>query len=285
MAQLESTEKEKNTESREQKTDRPQLSVSQGSSSQSSSQDYRNTMEALKESEYSLPEYTSSYDQQINQIYNKIVSREPFSYDPMSDSLYGHYREQYTQLGRQAMRDTMGQAAALTGGYGSSYAQQAGQQEYDSYLQKLGEVLPELYSAAYQRYKDRGESLEQEYQRLLALEQTEYGRYRDQVEDAMYQQGMAADAAAAEQERKDKNYDRMVELITKTGYTPSPEELEDSGMTQAQADAYKDRYAGSGGGSSRSGPSSTYLAYYYGKKTNSNNGGNKALTKIKANNR
>ena len=60
MAQLESTEKEKNTESREQKTDRPQLSVSQGSSSQSSSQDYRNTMEALKESEYSLPEYTSS---------------------------------------------------------------------------------------------------------------------------------------------------------------------------------------------------------------------------------
>ena len=254
MAQLESTEKEKNTESREQKTDRPQLSVSQGSSSQSSSQDYRNTMEALKESEYSLPEYTSSYDQQINQIYNKIVSREPFSYDPMSDSLYGHYREQYTQLGRQAMRDTMGQAAALTGGYGSSYAQQAGQQEYDSYLQKLGEVLPELYSAAYQRYKDRGESLEQEYQRLLALEQTEYGRYRDQVEDAMYQQGMAADAAAAEQERKDKNYDRLVELITKTGYTPSPEELEDSGMTQAQADAYKDRYAGSGGGSSRSGP-------------------------------
>ena len=285
MAQLESTEKEKNTESREQKTDRPQLSVSQGSSSQSSSQDYRNTMEALKESEYSLPEYTSSYDQQINQIYNKIVSREPFSYDPMSDSLYGHYREQYTPLGRQAMRDTMGQAAALTGGYGSSYAQQAGQQEYDSYLQKLGEVLPELYSAAYQRYKDRGESLEQEYQRLLALEQTEYGRYRDQVEDAMYQQGMAADAAAAEQERKDKNYDRLVELITKTGYTPSPEELEDSGMTQAQADAYKDRYAGSGGGSSRSGPSSTYLAYYYGKKTNSNNGGSKALTKIKANNR
>ena len=132
MAQLESTEKEKNTESREQKTDRPQLSVSQGSSSQSSSQDYRNTMEALKESEYSLPEYTSSYDQQINQIYNKIVSREPFSYDPMSDSLYGHYREQYTQLGREVMRDTIGQAAAHTGGYGSSYAQQAGQQEYDS---------------------------------------------------------------------------------------------------------------------------------------------------------
>lgn len=281
MAQLESMEKEKTTESTEQKTDKPQLSVSQGTSLQSSAQDYRNTMTALRESEYSLPEYNSSYDEQISQIYNKIVSREPFRYDPMSDSLYGNYREQYTQLGRKAMRDTMGQAAALTGGYGSSYAQQLGQQEYDSYLQKLGEVLPELYSAAYQRYKDQGDNLEQEYQRLLGMEQTEYGRYRDQVEDVKYQQGMEAEQAAAEQERKDENYDRLVELITKTGYTPSAEELEASGMTQAQANAYKSRYGGGGGGY-RSGPSSTYLAYYYGKKTSGNS---KAQSKINANTR
>lgn len=280
MAQLESMEKEKNTESTEQKTDKPQLSVSQGTSVQSSAQDYSNTMTALRESEYSLPEYNSSYDEQISQIYNKIVSREPFRYDPMSDSLYGNYREQYTQLGRKAMRDTMGQAAALTGGYGSSYAQQVGQQEYDSYLQKLGEVLPELYSAAYQRYKDQGDNLEQEYQRLLGMEQTEYGRYRDQVEDVKYQQGMEAEQAAAEQERKDKNYDRLVELITKTGYTPSAEELEASGMTQAQAYAYRKRY--SSGSSYRSGPSSTYLAYYYGKKTSGNS---KAQSKINANTR
>ena len=281
MAQLESTQKEKNTESTEQKTDKPQLSLSSGTSGQSPSQDYSNTMETLKESEYSLPEYTSSYDEQISQIYNKIVSREPFRYDPSSDTLYGNYREQYTQLGRKAMRDTMGQAAALTGGYGSSYAQQAGQQEYDSYLQKLGEVLPELYSAAYQRYKDQGENLEQEYQRLLNLEQTEYGRYRDQVEDVKYQQGMEAEQAAAEQERKDKNYERLVELITKTGYSPSAEELEASGMTQAQADAYKSRYGG-GGRSSRSGPSSTYLAYYYGKASNSSSD-SKAQFKIDTN--
>lgn len=283
MAQLESIEKDKEAESGEQKTEKPQLSVSPGGSSQSVSQDYRNTMEALKESEFSLPEYSSSYDEQISQIYNKIVSREPFSYDPMSDSLYGHYREQYTQMGRKAMRDTMGQAAALTGGYGSSYAQQAGQQEYDSYLQKLGEALPELYSAAYQRYKDQGQNLEEEYQRLLALEQTEYGRYRDQVEDVMYQQGMAADAAAAQQEQKNKNYDRLVELITRTGYTPSAEELENSGMTQAQANAYLKRYGGGGGGSSF-GPSNTYLAYYYG-RVPSNNSGSKAQSKINANTR
>ena len=124
------------------------------------SRDYSNTMAALKESEFALPEFSSSYDEQITELYNKIVSREPFKYDPMSDSLYGQYRQQYTQMGRMAMRDSMGKATALTGGYGSSYAQKVGQQEYDEYLQKLGELIPELYAAAYQRYKDQGEALE-----------------------------------------------------------------------------------------------------------------------------
>ena len=59
--------------------------------------------------------------------------------------------------GSRAMRDTMGQAAALTGGYGSSYAQSAGQQQYALYLQKLGEAMPELYQAAYERYSAEGD--------------------------------------------------------------------------------------------------------------------------------
>ena len=233
------------------------------------SQDYSNTMAALKESEFALPEFSSSYDDQITELYNKIVSREAFKYDPMSDSLYGQYREQYTQMGRMAMRDSMGKAAALTGGYGSSYAQKVGQQEYDEYLQKLGEVMPELYAAAYQRYKDQGEALESQYQRLTKLEGQEYDRYRDQVEDVKYQQGMEANRDKAENDRKDKNYDRLVELITKTGYTPSQEELEQSGMTQEQAEAYRKRYGGGGGGSGGGIP----ISYYY-------SGSSKKTTKL-----
>ena len=194
----------------------------------------------------------------------------------MSDGLYGQYREQYTQMGRMAMRDSMGKAAALTGGYGSSYAQKVGQQEYDEYLQKLGEVMPELYAAAYQRYKDQGESLESQYQRLTKLEGQEYDRYRDQVEDVKYQQGMAADRDKTENDRKDKNYDRLVELITKTGYTPSQEELEQSGMTQAQAEAYLKRYGGGGGG----GGSSIPMSYYYGGRSKQTTTLTKAQQKI-----
>lgn len=252
-------ELEKNEEQQERETDRSSVKLV-SAAGEGVSQDYSNTMAALRESEFALPEYSSSYDEQISELYNKIVNREAFQYDPMSDSLYGQYREQYTRMGQLAMRDSMGKAAALTGGYGSSYAQKVGQQEYDDYLQKLGQVMPELYEAAYLRYKDQREALENQYQRLTALERGEYDRYRDQVADVKYRQQMATEQEKADNDRKDKNYDRLVELITKVGYTPSQEELEQSGMTQSQAEAYLERYAGSGDSGS-----GIPMSYYYGK--------------------
>lgn len=269
MAEFEKNEEEQ--QERETGRSSVKLATAQG---ERVSRDYSNTMAALKESEFALPEFSSSYDDQITELYNKIVSREAFKYDPMSDSLYGQYREQYAQMGRMAMQDSMGKAAALTGGYGNSYAQKVGQQEYDEYLQKLGEVMPELYAAAYQRYKDQGEALESQYQRLTKLERDEYDRYRDQVEDMKYQQGMEANREKADNERKDKNYDRLVELITKVGYVPSQEELEQSGMTQEQAEAYLRRYTGGGEGSS------IPMSYYYGGSSKKPSTPSKAQQKI-----
>ena len=48
------------------------------------------------------------------------MNRPDFQYDANGDALYRHYKDQYTELGKRAMQDTMGQAAALTGGDGSS---------------------------------------------------------------------------------------------------------------------------------------------------------------------
>ena len=96
---------------------------------------------------------------QATAIYDKIMNRGEFSYDVNKDKLYQQYRDLYAQMGRGAMEDTMGQAAALTGGYGSTYSQNAGQQAYNSYLQKLNEVVPELYNAAYNRYNQEGQNL------------------------------------------------------------------------------------------------------------------------------
>ena len=98
-------------------------------------------------------------DAELERLYAAITGRPAFSYDPASDPVYNSYAQSYQRRGRLAMRDTMGQAAALTGGYGSSYAQSVGQQQYDSYLQSLGEALPELYGMAWQRYNAEGDAL------------------------------------------------------------------------------------------------------------------------------
>lgn len=147
---------------------------------------YNKTMEALKEAENGVPSFSSDYDETIRELYDKIVNRQPFKYDYASDPLYGQYKESYTQQGKQAMRDTMGQAAALTGGYGSSYGQAVGQQQYDAYLQRLNDVLPELYGMARDVYADEGNVLNTQLGLAGAMRDAEYNQFRDAVGDDQY---------------------------------------------------------------------------------------------------
>lgn len=128
-------------------------------------------------------EYGSQYAGQIQQILDRILNREDFSYDLNGDALYKQYADQYTRQGKLAMMDTMGQAAALTGGYGNSYAQSVGQQAYQGYLQQLNAVVPELYGMALDRYNQEGEQLLNQYGVLTSQDEQAYGRYRDQVAD------------------------------------------------------------------------------------------------------
>lgn len=162
---------------------------------------YTKTMETLKKAETTAPTYSGSYDQEINDLYQKITNREPFKYDYASDPLYGQYAEKYQQLGKQAMKDSMGQTAALTGGYGNSYGSAVGQQQYDAYLQRLNDVLPELYSQAYNQYTAEGDRLKEQYSLASNLRDTEYNQYRDSLGD--YQYNQAWDAQQAQQKADD----------------------------------------------------------------------------------
>lgn len=128
--------------------------------------------------------YTSRWDSELDALYDQIANRKAFSYDLGADPMYRQYREQYQSAGRLAMENTMGGAAAsLTGGYGSSYSQQAGQQAYNAYLQKLNEVVPELYAQARSQYDREGSALSERYARISSREKSDYDRYRDQVSD------------------------------------------------------------------------------------------------------
>lgn len=126
-------------------------------------------------------DYRSRWQDQLEDILQQLWSREEFSYDPGADSLYRQYRDRYRTQGQLAMADTMGHAAALTGGYGNSYAVTAGQQAYQSQLQQLSDMLPQLYQLALSRYQQQGDALQDRYSQLQAQEDRDYSRYRDSV--------------------------------------------------------------------------------------------------------
>lgn len=151
--------------------------------------------------------YNTQWQAQLDDIYNKIMGREDFSYDFNSDALYQQYKDKYMEQGKMAMADTMGQAAAMTGGYGNSYAQTVGQQVYNQHLDNLNDIIPELYQMAYDRYKQEGQDLYNQYGMIADRENTDYGRYRDSVTDWQSDRGYLAD-------RADKLYDRDFDKYT-----------------------------------------------------------------------
>lgn len=171
--------------------------------------------------EGSVPEAVKSAVRSLSgdkaaKTWEDYVRREAFSYDPEKDPLYANYARLYTQLGQQAMEDTVGKGAALTGGYDNSYAQTAGQQAYGRYLQQLSALVPELYDRAYDRYQAEGEAL---YNQILL-------QTRQQEQQAQQQEAA---------------FDRLMGLM-EMGYGPTDDELAEAGMTRAQADSILDYY-------------------------------------------
>lgn len=104
-----------------------------------------------------------------------------FNYDFNADALYQQYKDKYIQQGKMAMQDTMGQAAALTGGYGNSYASTAGNQAYQASLQNLNDVIPELYQMAYSMHQDKGQNMLNALGLLENDRAYEYGVWSDKV--------------------------------------------------------------------------------------------------------
>lgn len=263
-------------------------SAGEGGRTQPDDSDYRRAMDALRQTEKNPPSYSGGYDDAINELYAKITGRGDFSYKLDEDAVWQQLKDDYTRMGKQAMQDTMGRAAALTGGYGSSYGQMAGQTAYDQYLTELTDKAPELAQAAYQRWRDEGTEMRQNLDFLLDRDADAYNRYRDEYNRFLTERDYAAgqerdayDRMLAERaygdERDDLAYQRALQerdyatsradvlygrqekerayldALMQMGYQPTDEEIANAGMTPAQYQAVVDYYAklaegGAGGG-------------------------------------
>lgn len=150
--------------------------------------------------------YQSQWQGHLDSLSGQIQNRPKFQYDVNADALYQQVAQNYMQQGQQAMMDTMGQAAALTGGYGNSYAQTAGQQQYNNHLLGLTEMVPQFQQMALQQYQMEGDQLMDQYQLMLQQEELAYGRYQDDLN--RYYADLDRAQAAYDNER-DYDYSRF----------------------------------------------------------------------------
>lgn len=142
------------------------------------------------------PKFNSEYTGLSKAALDDYLNRGKFSYDVNADALYNQYADKYTKQGQLAMKDTMGQAASLTGGYGNSYAQSVGQQAYQGYMQQLADKVPELQQIAYGRWQDQGQEMLNKYSLYADREAQGYSHNRDAVSDYYTRLGIAREDLA-----------------------------------------------------------------------------------------
>ena len=210
-------------------------------------------------------EFSSQYDSDIQDLYSQVMNRPQFQYEVNDDPLWQSYKNAYTVAGQKAMQDTVGSAAALTGGYGNSYAATAGNQAYQGYLQQMTDKIPELARDAYSRYEQEGQNLRSNLGIAQGLRDTEYGQYRDKVgdwqQDRQYAQS-AYDSAYNRDYSAWMNmlsyWQQMAQAENQSYYNKLSADLAQK-QYEFQLQQYKDAQAkksGGGGGGGRSSGSS-----------------------------
>ena len=218
------------------------------------SEAYQSAMQALTQHQSAKPEeYVSPYADRLEALYNEIMDRGEFKYDFNADPLYHQYKDQYMAGGKKAMQDTMAEAAALTGGYGNSYASTAGNLAYQQYLSGLNDVIPDLHNQRYNEWLNGGQKLIDQMALLQGLDDTAYARHRDNTGD-YYTQLEYLSQQANDQYNKDYGayQDALNKWATDRDYYYGKDQDE-----QALAMAAASSGGGGGGGSSKKGGSTS----------------------------
>lgn len=189
---------------------------------------------------------------------NEVQYKKQFQFDLNGDALYQQYKDQYVKNGQRAMMDTMGQAAGLTGGYGSSYGQAVGQQAYNEYMTNLGAIAGDVYDRQYAAWQDdlarEDEAKDDAYTKALMLVQN--GQMPSDY--LLYLSGMDKNGAQGivDSYNQEKGRTYAMELM-QYGIMPTQEQLSAAGISAEQAKMILAYYqGGTSGGTGSSGGSS-----------------------------
>lgn len=127
------------------------------------------------------PAYGNRYQEQQKALLDSIINREDFSWSKDQDPLWPAYKKEYLREGERAAENTLGQAAAASGGRPSTAAVTAASQAGDYYAAKMNDMIPTLYQQAYDRYLNEYQMKLSDLGAVNGQEQLDYQRYLDQL--------------------------------------------------------------------------------------------------------
>lgn len=183
------------------------------------------------------PSYTSKYKDKIDALMNDILGSSFDQYTQGGE--YAALKDQYTKSGQNAMQDTVGQIATRTGGLASSYAGTAGQQAYNSYMDKLQQAAMQAYDNSISRKRsnlsdlmglesmDRGQ-FESDRGQYNTDRNFSYGNYADDLSRRQAYQQMQYNQGLAKQQmdyQKDRDTTSDIRYNDETAYNRQQDTL------------------------------------------------------------
>lgn len=110
-----------------------------------------------------------------NKLFNDVINRKSFSYDPQTDVVYQAYKKQYEREAEHALRKILNDnnsSVSTASGAVLSEAIAA----YNEKMDKVTDVIPDLYKDAYSRYTDEGKTLDSNLKTINDIANDYYDR-------------------------------------------------------------------------------------------------------------
>lgn len=129
------------------------------------------------------PTFTSRYSETIDRLMEDVLNTKPFTFDVEKDPSFKAYKKQFLREGQRATQNAIGAAAAANGGAVSTAGMTAATQAGDHFASQLADVVPTLYSQAYEKHLNEYTQKLQRLEMVNEQEQQDWAKHRDQVGD------------------------------------------------------------------------------------------------------
>lgn len=144
------------------------------------------------------------YGKAESEALNAVVSRKPFSYDVEDDAVYQAYKKQYEREAEYALRRILNDNnTSVTGASGAVLSEAMAAQNEE--LEKISDMVPELYKDAYDRYVKEGDLYNSNLKTISSVADAYYKRVYDSDADIRKNITQAGEAERKERQREIDN--------------------------------------------------------------------------------